>query len=147
MTHKYHSEKYFSPIRAGLPQHYKLFAPLPVYVPTAAPPLPQTAKYVMADDSFAEEQSFPINDTESAWGPWKAISSCRSGCLALSKGLRLVQRSCESGTCDSGPSRSVQLCIPNEQVFKFSNYIYFYLKIYIYIKMLIDFRNVRRISL
>ena len=49
------------------------------------------------------------------WGPWKSISSCRSGCLLSSKGLRLVERTCYSGQCQ-GSSSSVQLCTPSFQV-------------------------------
>jgi len=48
------------------------------------------------------------------WGPWKSISSCRSGCLLSSRGLRLVERTCYSGQCQ-GSSSSVQLCTPTLQ--------------------------------
>lgn len=150
MAFKYTSnEKSHYPTRAGLPQSFKLFAPIPVYTASATPAYPsppistyqfppapsypslpistysspslppapsQPAKFTMdEDDIFSSPQIVASSKSVSEWGPWKTISSCRSGCLASSKGLRLVQRNCESGTC-SGPSKSVQLCIPNEQV-------------------------------
>ena len=121
MTAKY-SERAYYPARMGVSQNLKLFAPAQVYTPSLILTYPaETAKFVMSDNFFsAPPSSF---EPKSDWGPWKTISSCRSGCLASSKGLRLVQRDCESGTCDSGASRSVQLCIPNEQV-----NLYLYLK-------------------
>jgi hypothetical protein len=110
MAVKYSDRSYY-PARMRFSQNLKLFAP--TSSPIFAYP-PETAKFVMSDDLFSAPQS--ALKPKSGWGTWKTISSCRSGCLASSKGLRLVQRDCESGTCGSGSSRSVQLCIPNEQV-------------------------------
>ena len=101
--------------------------PISTFVSSPSVPLfpspSEPAKFTMSEDIFSSPQSFANTKSINEWGPWKTISSCRSGCLASSKGLRLVQRNCESGTC-SGPSRSVQLCIPNEQVqlYKFSDF-------------------------
>lgn len=112
MAFKY-NEKPYNPIRASYSQSYKFFAPVSVFTPstTLNGYSPQTAQI-----SVSNQASPPQTESKSfSWSPWTVISSCRSGCLESSKGLRLVQRNCESGTCD-GPSRSVQLCIPNEQV-------------------------------
>lgn len=117
MAFKY-TEKNYNPIRAGYPQSFKLFAPIPVYTPPSTNGYSsQPSKFSVPKDSSYYPPQQIENDSKSVsgWGPWKPVSSCRSGCLTSSKGLRLVQRNCESGTCD-GPVRSVQLCIPNEEV-------------------------------
>lgn len=107
-----YNEKPYYPVRAGYPQNHKYVAPISMY-PTQTPPAPPPAiaQFTIPSGDFLPS----IVKSVSEWSPWKVISSCRSGCLSSSKGLRLVQRSCEAGTCE-GSSRSVQLCIPNEQV-------------------------------
>lgn len=117
MAFKY-SRNAFYPARISLPENFEHFVPTREHPasPIAAYP-PQTSPFTMEDEVFLRPQNDTNNSwMESGWSPWKTISSCRSGCLMSSKGLRLAQRNCDSGTCDSGSSKSVQLCIPNEQV-------------------------------
>ena len=109
MAFKY-SDKSYYPARMSYSKNFKHIAPTQVYTPspiiTYVPP--ESAKFVMSDDISPVPQSI-IQHSKSGWGPWKPINSCCSGCLASSKGLRLVQRDCESGTCNSGSVSSVQL--------------------------------------
>lgn len=117
MAFKYSGNAYY-PARISLPETSEHFASQSMYPPAPVASYPsQTAIFATADEASLLPQNFSNNSRmESVWSPWKTISSCRSGCLLSSKGLRLVQRICESGTCDSSSSSSVQLCIPTEQV-------------------------------
>lgn len=116
MAFKYSGNAYY-PARISLPETSEHFASQSMYPPAPVAAYPsQTAIFATADEASLLPQNFSNNSRmESVWSPWKTISSCRSGCLLSSKGLRLVQRICESGTCDSSSSSSVQLCIPTEQ--------------------------------
>ena len=121
----------------------------PNYFPSTIYPVTETngaRRPEITENGFAIFDAQPpnmglsLNSTEnrnieknpiSVWSDWKLVSSCRSGCLHYSKGLRLVQRNCLSGDCQ-GPTSSVQLCVPNEQVnrqivmvilFTYANYL------------------------
>ena len=131
-TFKYvdHLHPHRQPIRASEQHHQKnYYSPPPVQQQQQQQPFQSRLAIRSEPLRYSSTNNSLPTPSLSGWGPWKSVSSCRSGCLTSSQGLKLVQRTCDSGSCGSGPVRSVQLCIPNEQVLQY--FLFFKILVYL----------------